>query len=92
MNEMLIGAIAACCIVIGLFFLRFWKKTQDVFFLFFAISFFLEGLNRVSLVMFASLHEASPSYYLVRLISYSFIIIAILVKNRRRRLKRNNTF
>ncbi len=89
---MLIGAIAACCIVIGLFFLRFWRKTHDIFFLFFAISFFLEGFNRVSLVMFASLHEASPSYYFIRLISYSFIIIAILFKNRRRKLKKNNTF
>ncbi len=91
MNEMLIGAIVACCIVIGLFFLRFWKRTQDIFFLFFAISFFLEGLNRVSLVMFSSLHETSPGYYLVRLIAYSFIIIAILVKNRRRGLKKNTT-
>ncbi|PUA30866.1 MAG: hypothetical protein B0W54_04810 [Cellvibrio sp. 79] len=88
MNEMLIGAIAACCIVIALFFIRFWRSTRDIFFLFFAMSFFLEGINRVSLVLFSNLHETSPSYYLIRLISYSFIIIAILAKNRRRKSKR----
>lgn len=87
MNEMLIGAISACCIVIALFFIRFWRSTRDIFFLFFAMSFFLEGINRVSLVLFSNLHEASPSYYFIRLISYSFIIFAILAKNKRRKRK-----
>ncbi len=86
MNEMLIGAIAACCFVIGLFFLRFWKTTRDNFFLFFALSFLLEGANRVSLVMFFNMGEASPSYYLIKVSSYSFIIVAILVKNKRQKI------
>src|SRR5688572_23118616 len=85
MNEMLLGAIAACCCVIGLFFLRFWKDTRDIFFLFFALSFFIEGANRMSLVLFSNLHEASPSYYIIRVISYSFIIVAILAKNKRQK-------
>jgi len=85
MNEMLVGAIAASCFVIGLFFLRFWKDTRDKFFLFFALSFFIEAVNRMSLVLFSNLHEASPSYYFIRVISYSFIIIAILAKNRRQK-------
>ena len=89
MNEMMIGAIAACCIVIGLFFLRFWRSTRDIFFLFFALSFFLDGLNRVSLVLFSNLQETSPSYYAVRVVSYSFIIIAILMKNKRRKSSSN---
>lgn len=80
---MLLGAIAACCFIIGLFFLRFWKATRDKFFLFFAISFFIEAANRTSLVLFFDLHEALPSYYIIRVISYSFIILAILVKNKR---------
>ena len=88
MNEMLIGAIAACCFVIGLFFLRFWRTTSDKFFLFFALSFFIEGANRASLELFPNLHESSPSYYIIRVISYSFIIVAILEKNRRRKTKK----
>lgn len=89
MNEMLIGAIAASCIVIGLFFLRFWRGTRDIFFLFFAISFFIEGINRTALVLSSSLHETSPGYYLIRVIAYSFIIFAILAKNKRRKTNVN---
>lgn len=85
MNEMLIGAISACSFIIGLFFLRFWKTTKDKFFLFFALSFLIEGTNRIWLVLFFNLHEASPDYYIVRVVSYSFIIIAILIKNKRQK-------
>ena len=42
MNLMLLGAIAVTSLVIALFFLRFWKETGDRFFLFFAISFFVD--------------------------------------------------
>lgn len=85
MNEMLIGAIATSCLVIGLFFLRFWKTTHDRFFLFFALSFLIEGTNRVSLYLFFDLKEFSPIYYVIRLISYGFIIVAILEKNKRQK-------
>lgn len=85
MNELLIGAIAALCFVIVLFFLRFWKATQDRFFLFFAIAFFIEGVNRVLLSPFFDLREISPEYYVVRLISYGFIVAAILGKNKRQK-------
>jgi len=83
MNEMLIGAIATACFIIGLFFLRFWKTTGDKFFLFFALSFFIECVNRVSLYLFFDLRETSPIYYLIRLVAYGFIIFAIIEKNRR---------
>jgi len=82
MNDMLIGAIASCSFIIALFFLRFWRATQDRFFLFFAISFFIEAVNRTSLTVF-SMQEGTPAYYLIRWISYGFIIYAIVEKNRR---------
>lgn len=85
MNEILIGAIATCSFVIGLFFLRFWQTTRDRFFLFFALSFLLEGANRLSLAIFFELKEASPEYYLVRLVSYVLIVVAILEKNKRKK-------
>jgi hypothetical protein len=85
MNELLIGAIAALCFVIVLFFLRFWKTTQDRFFLLFAIAFFIEGVNRVLLSLFFDLREISPEYYVIRLISYGFIVAAILEKNKRQK-------
>lgn len=88
MNEILIGAIAMSCVVVALFFLRFWKTTDDKFFLFFAISFLIEAVNRLALALFFDLAEASPAYYLVRLVSYGFIIVAILEKNRRQKIEK----
>jgi hypothetical protein len=85
MNEMLIGAIATASIVVGLFFFRFWRSTRDRFFLFFAASFWIEGLNRALMGLGGGLREDSPGYYLVRLVAYSLIVIAILDKNRPRR-------
>ncbi|GGY73895.1 hypothetical protein GCM10011613_18990 [Cellvibrio zantedeschiae] len=89
MSELLLGAIATCCFIAGLFFLRFWKTTHDRFFLFFALSFLIEAVNRVSLVIFFDLREGSPVYYLVRFVAYSFIVIAILDKNRQNKQKNN---
>jgi hypothetical protein len=79
-----IGAIAMASLVISLFFLRFWKTTRDRFFLFFAASFLLEAINRVMTGISVLQNEESPMYYLIRLIAYSLIIIAIIDKNKTR--------
>lgn len=89
MNDLLVGAIAACTFIAGLFFLRFWKTTHDRFFLFFALSFFIESANRVSLALFFDLREASPFYYLIKVLSYGLIIYAILEKNKQQKNKNN---
>lgn len=82
MNQLLIGAIVMACLTIALFFLRFWWKTQDRFFLFFAASFFTEGVNRTILGLTAVPSEAEPFFYLIRLFSFLLILIAIIDKNR----------
>lgn len=82
MNQLLLGAIAMANLTIGLFFLRFWKKTRDRFFLFFAVAFSLEGLNRVLLGLYSGSNENEPVFYLVRLLSFVLILIAIIDKNR----------
>ena len=81
MNEMLMGAIAVASFVAGLFFFRFWRSTRDSFFLLFALSFWIEAANRVALgLLFAS--ELEPVFYLVRVVAYGLIVLAILQKNR----------
>lgn len=82
MNNILIGAIATCSFMIGLFFFRFWSATSDRFFLFFALSFWIEGANRLLLALTIGLQEDSPLYYLIRLAAYMLIVVAILDKNR----------
>lgn len=71
--------------VIGLFFLRFWKNTGDRFFLFFATAFGLEGVSRALLGVFQGSGENEPLYYLIRLLSFTLILIAIISKNRGQR-------
>ena len=82
MNQLLLGAIAMACLTISLFFLRFWRKSRDRFFLFFAASFCLEGVNRAALGLANVEDEIEPFFYIVRLISFVLILIAIVDKNR----------
>ena len=82
MKQLLLGAIAMGNLIIGLFFLRFWRKTQDRFFLFFAVAFTLEGGNRALLGLDYISNESEPMIYLVRLVSFVLILIAIVDKNR----------
>jgi uncharacterized membrane protein HdeD (DUF308 family) len=83
-NNLLLGAIAMASMLAALFFLRFWRSTHDRFFLFFALSFFLEGINRILMGVSNIGDENQPLYYLIRLISYVLILIALLDKNRPR--------
>ncbi|HZS03241.1 MAG TPA: DUF5985 family protein [Blastocatellia bacterium] len=84
MYQLLQGGTAMAALVAGLFFLRFWRDTRDRFFLFFAVSFCIDGLLRVALGLTAISEEAEPFFYLVRLFSFLLILAAIVDKNRAR--------
>jgi hypothetical protein len=81
MNLMLLGAISISSIIAGAFFLRYWTRTKDRLFLFFAVSFFIEGLNRFALGTVDHPSEANPFFYIVRFVSFSLILVAIIQKN-----------
>lgn len=85
MNLILLGAIGMASLVAGLFFLRFWRDTRDRFFLFFSVSFFVEGLNRFALAMTTDPNEGRPFFYFVRFLSFLLIIVAIADKNMAKR-------
>ena len=82
MNSMLLGAIVMASTVIALFFLRYWRSTGDRFFLFFALSFFIDAVNRLILGPVSQTDDSSPFYYIIRLVSYGLILYAIYDKNR----------
>ena len=77
----LLGVIATCSITAGIFFLKFWRKTHDSFFLWFAASFLIEGLNRSAVLLIHKPSEGNPWTYLVRLLAFLLILAAILRKN-----------
>ena len=78
----MLGAIAALSATVALFFLRFWRQTRDSFFILFAAAFLLEAVNRVALAVVTYADEDEPVFYLIRLLSYGLIIVAIWRKNR----------
>jgi hypothetical protein len=84
MDQLLIGGIAVASFLAGLFFFRFWRNTHDRFFLWFALSFWLEAGNRVALGLLAGAEETEAFFYCVRLVAYGLILLAIWQKNRQR--------
>ena len=84
MNQMLIGAVALGSLLAGLLFFRFWRHSRDRFFLYFALSFWIEGVNRVALGLMVYASEDDPLFYSVRIVAYGLILAAIWQKNRPR--------
>jgi uncharacterized membrane protein HdeD (DUF308 family) len=81
----LLGCITASSLIIGLFFLRFWKATRDVLFLAFAVFFVIQGGSYAFVVSLSHPNEGSVWLFLVRLLSILVVLGAILWKNASRR-------
>jgi len=81
MNDILVGAIAMASLVISTVFIRYWRNTGDRFFLYFALSFAIEGAHRIYSSMARSMNEESALHYVIRLIAYGLILWAIIEKN-----------
>jgi hypothetical protein len=80
MMSFLQGAITMGFAVAGLFFFRFWRDTLDRLFLFFALSFWLQAVTRIGLSLVG--HPDERAYwYLVRLIAFLLIAVAIAIKS-----------
>ena len=69
-------------LVCALFFLRFWKKTNDRLFFIFALAFGIMGLERFFLITLTNETEDNALLYLLRLTSFLIIFYAIWDKNR----------
>lgn len=83
MNQLLAGAIAIASVLVGLFFFRFWHHTRDRFFLYFALSFWIEAANRVALGLLVNVGEDRAVFYGFRVVAYGLILVAIWQKNRK---------
>ena len=82
MNQFLGGAIMMAFATIGLFFWRFWKKSGDRFYIMFATAFWVFALNQLIQISNPLMtNPALPLYYLVRLLAFLLILLAIIDKN-----------
>jgi hypothetical protein len=80
MNAFASGMIAMGHATAGFFFWRFWSRTADRLFLMFALAFWLLGILRVLMMLFAEPGEEHFLYWF-RLIGYLLILMAIVQKN-----------
>ncbi|HEX7708771.1 MAG TPA: DUF5985 family protein [Thermoanaerobaculia bacterium] len=69
--------------VIGLFFFRFWLTSRDRLFAMFAVAFWLLAIQRLTLALTQTFFEDQAVFYLLRLLAFVVILVAIIDKNRR---------
>jgi hypothetical protein len=82
LNDFLSGAIMMCYLVAGLFFLRFWFATRDRLFMFFAMAFWVLGVNQIFSIFVAEGTYNRSYIYLIRLLAFVLILVGIGMKNR----------
>jgi Family of unknown function (DUF5985) len=83
MIELVTGMLAAGNAVVALFFLRFWRTSRDRLFAMFAAAFFILAVQRIALALTRTILEERSGLYVLRLIAFVLIIVAIWDKNRR---------
>jgi hypothetical protein len=75
------GIVTAGFLVCGLFFLKFWSRSNDFLFLAFAAAFWLLALNAATVTLVQVAVESRSWLYLIRVVAYLLIVIAIVKKN-----------
>lgn len=82
MYQLITGMLMILSLVAALFFTMSWRRSGDRFFLIFALAFTLLGIERLILGILNLPESPLLSIYIVRLIAFLLIIIAIVDKNR----------
>lgn len=77
---MVSGALGTAYLIAATFFVKFWTTTRDRLFGFFASAFGILAVQRILLPFTQS--EMASYLYVVRVIAFLLIIIAIVDKNR----------
>lgn len=79
------GVLTLGFLAVGLFFLKFWRRTRDGLFLAFAVAFALLAANAAATTLLNVPSESQGYVYLLRLAAFVLIIAAVLRKNFGRR-------
>lgn len=78
------GALIFGYLIAGLFFLRFWRRTGDGLFGWFAVAFCLMAGNQLALAFLDFPEEETHYIYLIRISAFVLILWAIVWKNLRK--------
>lgn len=77
------GALILGYLAAGLFFLRFWRRTRDALFVWFAVAFWLMAVNQLALAFLDVPRDEMHWIYLIRISAFVLILWAIVWKNLR---------
>ncbi|QDK47439.1 hypothetical protein DOM22_08855 [Bdellovibrio sp. ZAP7] len=66
----------------GVFFLKFWRKTRDRFFMLFAAAFLILAAERWFFIFLPNSDEENAWIFSMRLLAFLLIIGAVIDKNR----------
>ncbi|HEX8711886.1 MAG TPA: DUF5985 family protein [Terracidiphilus sp.] len=77
----LLGVIATAALIAALFFFVYWRRSRDILFLTFAVSFAMQSFNEVTLLGSSNPSSPSFSFYVVRLVAFLILLAGILTKN-----------
>lgn len=81
-NTLFSGILLFGYMVAALFFLRFWTRTRDRLFALFSAAFALLAIQRLALAISVQEREDLTILYVVRLLAFVLILVAIIDKNR----------
>lgn len=82
MSAFLLGVLAMGFLTAGMFFGRFYVQTRDRFFALLSAAFSIMSANQISLLVFGEDTEHRTILFVVRLLAFLLILIAIVDKNR----------
>lgn len=82
MRHFMAGLLAMGYTIAALYFLRFWKRSGERLFIFFALAFALLTIQRVGLTLLTTIDE--NWLYGIRLLAFLLLLVGIMEKNRQK--------
>lgn len=79
--DFLSGALMLAYLLATAYFVRFWRRTGDRLFAFFAAAFTLLALNQLALFLLGAEDEMRGFAYVLRVSGFVLILVGILGKN-----------
>ena len=81
MIDFLAGALTLAYIIASVYFVHFWRRTSERLFLAFAVAFALLALNQVTVFALGVGDERYNYAYVLRVLGFVLILVAIVDKN-----------
>jgi hypothetical protein len=77
------GAVSMAAAIAGVLFLAYWRDSRDRLFMFFALAFWVLGINWVAVAAIAPTAEQRHWFHAIRVVAFVLILLGIADKNRR---------